>query len=152
MSNDSKVSYPPVGFYFKVEFNFSSGEIHETSFKEVSGLNTNLSPDFIEEGGELRFRHKLPTQFKYQNLILKRGLIPSSEVRNWIVAGVRDFKFTPIILTIQLLNEKGSPLMTWEVNNAWPVKWEVSQFNSESKEIVIESLELAYDYFSTKNS
>jgi phage tail-like protein len=39
------------------------------------------------------------------------------------------------------------PLMTWNVVNAWPKKWSVSDFNAEQSSITVESLELNYSYF-----
>ena len=130
-----------------MNFLLPGGISGETSFKEVSGLTVDVAPEEIVEGGELKFHHKLPTTAKYTNLTLKRGLVVSSAVRDWIIAGVRDFEFTPITVTVQLLNENASPLKSWKAYNVWPVKWEVSNFESETNGIAIETLELAYDYF-----
>ncbi len=54
--------YPPVGFYFRVVFTHPSGSFSsETSFKEVSGLTVDTSPEEIEEGGVLNYKHRLPS-------------------------------------------------------------------------------------------
>lgn len=145
MSNN----YPPVGFYFKVMFQATDLK-SETSFKEVSGLNVNIAPEEIKEGGNLQFVHRLPTTPKYSNLVLKRGLVKDSGLRKWIEKGINEFTFTPAIVTIELMDEKGKPLMSWVCTNAWPVKWEVSNFNSMDNELVIESIELAFDAFTVK--
>lgn len=148
------IPYPPVGFYFKVVFTNSSGDFSsETSFKEVSGLSVDTSPEEIGEGGVLNYKHRLPTTYKYTNLVLKRGLITDSKLRKWVEKGVNEFSFTPLTVTIQLLGapktEGGDPqiLMTWTAHNVWPVKWDVARFDSQANEVAVESIELAFSYF-----
>ena len=37
------------------------------------------------------------------------------------------------------------PLMFWSFENAYPIKWEVSGFNSQESSIVTETLEFTYE-------
>ena len=53
-------------------------------------------------------------------------------------------------LTISLLNEEHEPLATWNVVHAWPVKWNMTDFNAEESKIAIETIELTYHYFNMK--
>lgn len=145
----SKTSYPPVGFYFNVSFN-GAGLKGETSFKEVAGLNVEMAPEEIVEGGQLAYRHRLPTVPKYSNLVLKRGLITDSKFRAWMEKGINEFEFTPITIVIRLLNQKGVALMSWTFYKVWPIKWEVSSFNSMNNELVVETMELGFSYFKTR--
>ena len=146
-------SYPPVAFYFQLSFSGVSGKV-DVSFKEASGLTMEMGTEEIAEGGNNKFKHRVPTTAKYSNLVLKRGLIPSnSEVAKWcidtITGGLAEVITTKNII-VSLLDEKGSPLKSWSFVNAWPVKWEVSEFNSMNNEIVIETLEFAFSYFELK--
>lgn len=68
MSTPGKV-YPTVGFYFQVTI-----ENETYSFKEVSGISSEVSTEEITEGGENRFKYKVPTHVKYSNLELKEEL------------------------------------------------------------------------------
>lgn len=144
-------SYPPVGFYFKVVFSHPTGDFFsETSFKEISGLPTDTSLEEVGEGGVLNYKHRLPTTFKNANLVLKRGLITDSNLRKWVKKGVNELLFTPLTVTIQLLGaptEEGvtpQVLMNWTAHNVWPVKWDVARFDSQTNELVVESIELAF--------
>ncbi|MEN0005013.1 MAG: phage tail protein, partial [Bacteroidota bacterium] len=134
------------------------GTFIDTSFKEVSGLSVESSPEEVTEGGLNAYRHKLPTAAKYPNLMLKRGLVANSKLRRWIEKAINDFEFQPTQVTIELLDQfnqkSGSPkaLMSWVLHNVWPVKWEATGLDSMSNEVAIESLELAYDYFEIKGS
>ncbi|MCG6187836.1 phage tail protein [Maribellus maritimus] len=136
--------YPPVGFHFKVEFaNLKS----EFEFQSVSGLTIELATEEIAEGGENRFKHKLPVRTSFPNLILKRGLVTDSSLIKWCREAVEDFNITPTNITISLLNEEHEPLMVWNIVHAYPLKWVVADFNAEESKLVIETIELAYNYF-----
>ena len=136
--------YPPLGFHFKVEFASIKGEFQ---FQSVSGLTVDLETEEFGEGGENRFRHKLPVKTKFPNLVLKRGLLVDSALIKWCREAVEDFNITPTDITISLLNEEHEPLMTWNVVHAYPVKWATADFNAEESKMVIETIELAYNYF-----
>ncbi len=138
--------YPPLGFHFLVEF---ANHGNEYRFQSVSGLSVDLETEEITEGGENRFKHKLPVRAHYPNLVLKRGLLVDSKLIKWCRDAIEGFDFQPTDIIIKLLNEKNEPLTSWNVVHAWPVKWSVGEFNAEESQIVIETLELSYSYFKT---
>jgi len=139
--------YPPPGFHFKVEFSGISTKKDDHQFQSVSGLTVDLDTEEIAEGGENRFKHKIPVRTKYANLTLKRGLLVDSGVINWCRKALEDFEFEPINLTVKLLNEEHEPLLSWSIVHAYPVKWDIGEFNAEENKLVIESMELSYNYF-----
>lgn len=147
--------YPPISFSFKVEFLDVEGmnTDREQCFLEVSGLNFTIETEEFSEGGENRFSYKLPQRIKYPNLKLKRGLITDSAIIKWINKAadsfftVVDYSFAPSDILISLLNEAGEPAAVWLVIQAYPVRWEVSDFNANGNDIAIETIELAYQYF-----
>lgn len=139
--------YPPVSFHFKVEFNGITNQETDIQFQSVSGLSVDIETEEFAEGGENRFKHKFPVRTKYPNLVLKRGLVTDSKLIDWCRDAIEGFQFEPVDLTVKLLNEEHKPLMTWNVVNAFPVKWDVSDLNAEENNLVIETVELAYNYF-----
>ena len=141
--------YPPVGFHFRVEFGFLPSGTNDARFQEVSGFSAELGTEEITEGGENRFSYRLPNRAKYGNLVLKRGLFTDSQLIDWCKDAIESFKFTPTTVNVTLLNENHDPVAdTFSFVNAWPVKWSVSDFKSQDNSLVIETLELAYTYFS----
>lgn len=142
MAND----YPPVGFHFSVSFAGLEDDV-DTQFQSVSGLTVDMETEEFTEGGENRFKHKLPVKTKYPNLVLKRGMAVGSELIQWCRDAMEGFEFAPKDLTIRLLNEKHEPLRTWSVVHAFPVKWAIDDFNAQESKLVIESLEFSYHYF-----
>ncbi|WP_276363711.1 phage tail protein [Daejeonella sp. H1SJ63] len=138
--------YPPVGFHFKVEF-VGIGNDNDVRFQSVAGLSLEYDTESYKEGGENRFEHKLPLRTKYPDLSLKRGMLTDSKVIKWCLDALQNRDFKPVQINISLLNEEHQPLKTWNVYNAWPKKWSVSDFNSQDNSIVIETLDLSYNYF-----
>jgi phage tail-like protein len=144
--------YPPVGFHFKVEINLpdTAQEDRETRFQEVGGLNKTIDIEEMKEGGENRYAHRFPNPAKYSNIVLKRGLLTKSSLIKWCFDAIDNFIFKPADMTITLLNEEHKPLSVWNVSKAFPVKWSTSDFKAQENSIAIETLELAFQYF-TKN-
>ena len=140
--------YPPVGFHFTVAFIGVIGITdNDFRFQSVSGLSTEMGTEELIEGGENRYVHKLPVRAKYPNLILKRGMLQGSGLIKWFKDAVENHKFDPIMVNVTLLNEMHIPLATWNFVGAYPVKWEVSALDSTKNEIVVDTIEIAYKYF-----
>lgn len=136
----------PVSFYFTLSF---AGV--DAAFKEVSGISKELSVEEIVCGGENRFKYRLPTVSNSQNLVLKRAMVPTGSLLiNWcsscIDQGLSN-AIQPHNVILKLLNASGVVCMQWTFNNAYPVKYSVSDLNSQESNIAIESIELAYTYF-----
>lgn len=119
----------------------------DMSFSEVSGLNAELQTEEVSEGGNNKFSYRLPKPAKYGNLILKRALstAPSAIVK-WANEAIYDFSFHPCTVVVTLLNEEHKPVKAWSFNNAYPVKLNVSNLDANKNELVIETMELAYNY------
>lgn len=139
--------YPPLGFYYKVEFTDISGNKNDVRFQSVSGLSVEYDYESFKEGGENRFEHKLPVRTKYSDLVLKRGMLTDSKVLKWFLDAFNNRVFRPVDISVILMNEKGGPLRSWNVVQAIPKKWLVSDLNANESAIVIETLELSYRYF-----
>jgi phage tail-like protein len=138
--------YPPVGFHFKVEFLGVSND-NDIRFQTVSGLSIEYDVESFKEGGENRFEHKLPVRSKYPDLSLKRGLLTDSQVIRWCLDAFQNRIFRPLQVNVTLLNDQHGPLKTWQIQRAWPKKWSISDFNAQENSVVVESLELSYNYF-----
>jgi phage tail-like protein len=144
--------YPPVGFHFRVDFGSFSDSSPDIRFQSVSGINASIpNSEPYPEGGENRFTHRLPVRASYENLVLKRGLLIGSGLISWFRAAVENFTFKPQMVTVTLLNAAHLPLQQWVFHNAWPTKWNVDGFDAEKNGIVVETIELSYQYFERKD-
>ncbi len=142
--------YPPVGFHFNLSFTGINSKI-DFGFQEASGLDMEMGIEEVGCGGENRFKYRLPTVGKFNNLILKRGLVPkNSSLASWVNLVLKSGLSTAIktkTITLSLLDENSSKLMSWDFINAYPVKWSISEFKSMDSTYVVETLEFAYNYF-----
>lgn len=143
--------YPPVGFHFRVEF-LNIGNDNDIRFQSVSGLSMELDVESIKEGGQNLFEHKIPGRSKFQDLTLKRGLLMDSEVIEWVKKGLYDREFKPANMVISLLNDEHAPIFTWKIFNAWVKKWNVSDLNASENAVMVETLEIVYNYFKVQTT
>jgi phage tail-like protein len=139
--------YPPVGFHFRVEVLGLQPSDQDVRFTEVTGLSVEASTEEVPEGGENRFVQKYPTRARHPELVLKRGLAVGSALASWARASIQDFRIEPKNVDVVLLNDEHEPLLTWHVVGAYPTKWSASDLNAATNAVVIESLQLFYQYF-----
>lgn len=157
MANRQSSYLPPVGFYFSVQIleeGVSPSSAVGAGFQEVSGISVAMETKQIEEGGENRFTHRVPRRTKYEDLVLKRGLlIRSSALANWcleVLGGNLTEKIEPKTIKVSLLDantDGNEAIIIWKFVNAYPIKWEVSSLDASKSEIVVESITFAYNYF-----
>lgn len=139
---------PPVGFHFKVEvLGLERAVDDDVRFTEVGGLSLEVATEEVPEGGENRFVQRYPLRAKYPDLVLKRGLLKSSAIFDWARDCIENLAISPKPVVVTLLDESHQPLVAWHVAGAWPVKWAVSDLNAAASAVVVESLQLAYQYF-----
>jgi len=139
-------SEPLLGFRFSVFF-FMAGDKPNSldiRFSKVSGIIARIDTQPLNEGGQNLFSHRLPTRPQYDNLILERSMMIDSKLAEEFDNTMSLFKFKPSNVLVTLLNETGSPLNGWLFSTAYPVKWAFSDLNAEQNQVVIETMELAY--------
>ncbi len=143
--------YPPVGFHFRVEFQgFASGSDPDVRFQEVSGINVSIETETFQEGGENRFSHRFPKPVTFQNLTLKRGMLVGSKLIKWFQDAITGFTFKPTTVRVYLLNGDHETLESWDFINAYPVKWSIDPFNAQDGKVLVETIELCYQYYERK--
>jgi phage tail-like protein len=140
-------SGPPMAFYFSVKFTGMTDTI-DSSFQEVSGLKATFGLEERQEGGENRFVHRVPTPPKFENLVLKRCLMPNSQLDKWCSDAINNFKLSPLDIHISLLGAGDHKILaSWHVVHAFPISWELSTLNNDTNELAIETLTLHYRHF-----
>lgn len=149
MPNSDDQWNPPTAFRFEVSFSGKSRSIGVAAFQEVSGLDSSIDVETVAEGGVNDFQHRLPKPIKQGTLKLKRGLEPAGDdLVDWCKDTIEDHllnKIEPMDVMIQLLDREGGVQRQFEVQNAWPIKWDVSPFDAMKNELIIETIELSYN-------
>lgn len=141
------LSYPQVGFHFSVVFELFPQVPNDIKFQEVSGLTAEVETEPYNEGGENRLVHQLPVRTKSNDLTLKRGRNFGSGVLHWFRKAIEKQEYSPTNIMISLLDENSLPLCNWYIVHAIPKRLEVSAFNAERSEVIIETMVMQYHYY-----
>lgn len=89
---------------------------------------------------------KLPGRQRYDNLVLKRGIIGALNLYQWW-NDVRNGNFgARRNVVIHLQNEERSDIvMTWKLFRAWPAKYTGPRLAGKGNDVAIEALEIAFE-------
>lgn len=142
-------NWPLPKFYFKVSLGSPDSTV---SFQEVSGLETETQAIEYRHGDSKTFSViKMPGIAKFGNVTLKKGIFTKdNNFFKWYSA-IKMNTIRRETITIQLLDEQGSPTMTWTLTNAWPTKVKGTDLKSDANEVALESMELAYERLTVAN-
>jgi phage tail-like protein len=137
---------PAPAFYFRVASADSTDSV--VDFQEVSGLESDLSTESIQEDGENRYVHKLPKAIQHPTLELRRGIAAmDSPLVLWCRSVLESTLATPVStkdVIIDLLDGEGNALRAWTITSAYPVKWEIDPFQANKNQVAIEKIVLTY--------
>lgn len=139
--------FPPSAFYFEVSIDGVAGV--QGQFQEASGIEVEVEIERLKEVGNNAFQQPVPGQTKYNNLVLKRGiLVGGSELMRWAKDSIQsnlNKRIRPRNIVVSLLDPgTGNPLVSWSFVAAYPVKWSLGALNSQESAIATETIEFAY--------
>jgi phage tail-like protein len=145
MANDPKKIYPLPKFHFQVEWGGT-----RMGFTEISGLDFETEVIEYREGSSKKYnKTKQPGLTKYSDITLKRGtfLGDFEFFELWRKAmmfqeGKEKFRRD---ITIKLLDEEHTPIISWSVVNAWPRKVQYGDLKADANEILIETMVLVHE-------
>jgi phage tail-like protein len=129
---------PLRGFRFLLEIEgITSG-----GFSRVKGLSREVKHESYREGGVNEYEHKLFTQVTYPVLVLERGLA-LNDLWQWALDAA-DGNIRRRTIRLRLQDEANEKQWAWQIENAIPVKWSLSDLDANSSQVVMETLELAH--------
>jgi len=115
-------------------------------FSEVSGLGNEVKYSEYRNGNErVNTVRKIPNVHTFDDVTLKRGLIGSTDLFQWI-KDVRDGSYGARTVTITLLDEARNPVATWVLIKAQPKKWVGPTLAAKGGgEVAMEELHLVHE-------
>jgi phage tail-like protein len=129
---------PLRGFRFLLEID----EITSGGFTRVKGLSREVKHESYREGGVNDYEHKLITQVSYPVVVLERGLA-LEDLWKWALAA-SDGEVKRKTIRIRLQDEADDKQWAWQIEDALPVRWAVSDLDAQTSPVVMETLELAH--------
>jgi phage tail-like protein len=92
-------------------------------FSDVSGLSQEINYSEYRNGNDrVNTVRKVANTFKQEDITLKRGLIGSLDLFQW-VQEVREGHNGHRTVTITVMDEARNPVATFKLTNAQPKKW-----------------------------
>ena len=147
---------PLTAFCFKVTISINGADQGTMFFKSVGGLKAETEVVDYRAGGVNHSTYKLVGATKWPNLVLKKGFTGDDKLLSWRKAWLANSngeKRNRATVTISALDTtlKNSEY-TWTFIDAWPCKWELSEFDASKNEVAIETLELAHHGLSSSRA
>jgi phage tail-like protein len=136
---------PLLNFRYRVEI----AGLVVAGFSEVTGLNQEIEVEELIEGG-MDFVHHLPKGIKHSNLVLKRGLSTSSELRKWYKDVLKAISYRKPIpkcpdIYISIIGPTGEDEIRFHIKSAYPIKWSGPELKAMGSEVASETLELVHE-------
>jgi phage tail-like protein len=140
-------TYPLPVFHFTVQWGGT-----RIGFSEVSGLTQENQAIEYRDGSFPEYSSiKMPGLRKFSNVTLKRGIVKAdNDFFKWL-STVKLNQVERRDVVVSLLNENHEPVMTWKIQNAFPVKVEGPALKASGNEVAIESIEIAHEGLELQN-
>ena len=89
---------------------------------------------------------KQPGLASYSHLVLSRGLTANLDLWDWWEAARNGDPTVDRNVVVKLLDGIGQLVLTWKFRNAFPAVYRLSPLDAASSDVVVETVELAFDY------
>lgn len=143
--------WPIAAFHFRVTID---GE--QISFQEVSGLDHEVDVIEYRHGdSEVFSTIKLAGLTKTSDLTCKKGIFKDDDRLLTLMNQVYEKSYysndpdTRMDILVELLDETGETMMTWNIINAFPIKLTGPTLSSESSEVAVEEIVFTYEGLET---
>ncbi|MCG2590564.1 phage tail protein [Rhodohalobacter sulfatireducens] len=137
--------WPLPKFYFTVDLGADSS-VGEVPFQEVSGMEIESQTIEYHAENDKRFSTvKMPGMVKSGNLIMKKGMFKDDTAFWEWYKKIKMNTIARTTITINLLDESASPLMTWVLANAWPTKITVTDMKTDANEVLVDTIEIVHE-------
>ncbi len=137
---------PLTTFNFRVEIKLPGDKtsLCHADFSKCDGLEMNIAPKTIREGGNNGQVIHLPGVVNYAQLSLKRGVFDTHELWAWFERSQteRSLRATG---EIHVLNSARKPKMRFKLTGLLPIKLKAPSLDAESGQIAVEEMQIAYE-------
>ena len=172
IQSTSSIPVPPPGSFSPInvqdeefpipiyQFVIEIDDVTVALFQNVTGMSVSREVEPLTVGGENNFGREFPGHVSYGHIVFEVGLSSSDFFWKWMTKGDLDGYAHAINFTLVQRRPQPDPggasdeekifeiVKTWDFYNAFPVSWKISDLGVEnSSNIVIETLELSFDYF-----
>jgi len=143
----AKRDRPYLEFNFLVDLGNGTTDGPDAGFQECSPIVTSVAVAEYRNGNDPdNSVQKITGLNKANDVTLKRGIIGSATLYNWLDA-IRNGAVTQLqTVRIALQSEDHTTIVaTWVLENARPIRYVSGPFNAKGSDVALEELTLAYE-------
>lgn len=115
------------------------------AFAECTGLEATMEPKVIKEGGRNLGAVQRVGPVTFGTVVLRRGMMRGGQLWNLFTTIAGGASSLRLQVSIHLQDMDGRRAMSFELENALPVKIKMADLNAKSTEVGIEELHLAHE-------
>ena len=138
--------HPYEGSNYLVDLGVGDPQDIRSTFFRIEMPEAIVDEIAYRSGGErTQDARKQPGLAKYTHVILKRGLIGSTDLWDWWKQAREGQPDVDRNITITLLDEERNAVWAWHFRNAFPVNYRTTPLDANARDIVAEELTLTFD-------
>ena len=140
---------PPVAANFVLEVD----GVAIGTFRKVQGLEVTIEVQEYVEGGVSGFVHRFPGQMRWPSLVFSRGLTNSDSLFAWMNQSAGNGfqaaggKLERKTASVSVLDPTGKRLRSYEIEDAFPVRWTGPALDTVDGSALVEELEVTHHGF-----
>jgi phage tail-like protein len=134
--------WPLPKFYFSVDI----GDMTDLPFQEISGIDTGAEViEYRHGNSRVHSVIKMPGLGTGSDITMKKGVFTrDNQFYEWI-SRINLNTYERLTVVIRLLDETGSPKITWSLTNAFAKQVTCTDLNSQSSEAAVETIVFTHE-------
>ena len=144
------ILYPEPIQAFRFLIRVGDGKEISAAFSRFSGIHMQVESFQFRSGDDSRgVKDYVPVFTSYAPVTLSKGVVGDNEFLEWMFAACADVHSGPTgnelrrTIDVISLNEYGEPGVTWTLQNAMPIGYELSPLDGSRSEVLTESITFA---------
>jgi phage tail-like protein len=117
------------------------------NWSKASGLKVSWKPVEHRPGDVVNGVWWYPGTTSYEQIKLGRAADPTNTPNTYALLQTISSNNTPVSCTITMYTSSNQPVMTWEMDQAFPVGWEIDAFEAGGSKVALEIMSIQHSGF-----
>ena len=128
---------------FNGRFKIEIEGVTQGAFTECGGLEVHVDVVEFNDGSDLRTR-KRPGRPGVSNIVLRRGVVASTELWDWMKA-VLDGKVERKAGSVIVCDDAGGEIYRYNFFEGWPCRWKSLELRADTPGSLVEEIEIVVE-------
>ncbi|HRI17858.1 MAG TPA: phage tail protein [Burkholderiaceae bacterium] len=128
---------------FNGRFKIEIEGVTQGAFTECGGLEVHVDVVQFNDGSDL-MTHKRPGRPGTSNIVLKRGVVNTTDLWNWMKA-VLDGRVERKSGSVIVCDDVGDEIYRYNFFEAWPCRWKSLELRADQPGSLVEEIEIVVE-------